>query len=112
MKPSSSQLIAQLLVQVKDATPLRLSFSCLPDLFRQGGRFLPLASPNSRSHHSSNRIKRWPMLPKVFFAAFLFMLYEFPAMPTEANRVQLTLDTSEADQVLVILTARSAGKLI
>jgi hypothetical protein len=54
------------------------------------------------------------MLPKVLFAAFLFLIYEFPAaaMPTEANRVQLTLDTSEADQVLVILTARSAGKPI
>lgn len=42
------------------------------------------------------------MFAKVLFAAFLIMPYPIPAaaMPTEASRVQLTLDTSEADQVL------------
>jgi hypothetical protein len=52
------------------------------------------------------------MLPGVLPAVFLFVLSLIPAAaaPTEAHRVQLTLDTSEADQVLVILATRSAGK--
>jgi Putative zinc dependent peptidase (DUF5700) len=55
-----------------------------------------------------------PVPSKVLSALYLIVLFVIPlsAVPSEANRVHLTLDTSEADQVLAILALRSTGKSI
>lgn len=54
------------------------------------------------------------MSPRVLFALVLLVFSFAPrsVVTTETNRVQLTLDASEAEQVLAILAIRSAGKPI
>ena len=43
-------------------------------------------------------------------SVILFLLSFFPPLAAAVDRVQLTLDTSEADQVLAILALRNQGK--
>ncbi|MGA9076275.1 MAG: hypothetical protein WB368_19315, partial [Candidatus Sulfotelmatobacter sp.] len=50
---------------------------------------------------------------KLFVFSFLVLGFGFPVLfaePAPGNRVQLTLDASEADQVLAILKLRAGGK--